>query len=378
MIDWKSKYASGGVCDFKQNYDFYFKWLVNKVASCFCIEDLPDSINQTFLKWHLLLDGNICVTDFEQKLYACFGGIGGEPDEYYRPTVFTIANPVLGSKQVYLRDFKDHSQTGVLISNTSVDSLLMQGVFDCGLYQLINQTASLLADNIVSIQCCQINTRVQSFVLAESEAQALAGESILKKMYAGRPYQILRSDLVEKITVNPIKQGAGTITELVELHNYIIANFFQNIGIKANDIRKKAHILEDEINSQNDYLQLSLTEILSSWQKGFDEVNAKYGTSIKVSLNPVLLHEIAEDFMESEPEQEQESEYEPAVQDTSGTEQEPEQEAVSDAETVIAEEKQEPADIIEEQKEVVADVVDEINDTTQKEDEPEEGEVDAE
>ena len=36
---WKEKYSSGGVCDFRENYDFYFKWLLNKVMSCIIIYD---------------------------------------------------------------------------------------------------------------------------------------------------------------------------------------------------------------------------------------------------------------------------------------------------------------------------------------------------
>ena len=281
---WKERYSKGGVCDFKQNYDFYFKWLLNKTASCFYITGLPDTVDETYLKSNLLLDGNMCITKFDDKLYACIGSQGGPPDEYYCGTIYTIANPVLGSKMVKI------GTDGVVIYNTKLDKF----TGDCwisGLYELINQTATLLADNIISISCCQINTRIQAMVTADSEAQALGGEIALKKMYAGQPYQVLRSDLIDKIHVNPINNSsnAQNISELVELHNYIIANYFQSIGIKANDIRKKSHVLQDEIDVQNDYLQISIYEILACWQAGFDKVNELYGTDIHVELNPALL-----------------------------------------------------------------------------------------
>ena len=284
-VHWKERYAKGGVCDFKQNYDFYFKWLLNKTAQCFYITGLPDTINETYLKTNLLLDGNICITDFNDKLYACTGSVGGPPNEYYVGTVYTIANPVLGSKMVNI------NKDGVVIYNNAIDEF----TGDCwvsGLYELINQTATLLADNIVSISCNQINCRVQAMVTADSEAQAIAGEIALKKMYAGNPYQVLRSDLIDKINVNPINTAANAqnISELVELNNYIISNYFQSIGIRANDIRKKSHVLQDEIDVQNDYLQVSIYEILTSWQKGFDKVNELYGTDIHVELNPAIIH----------------------------------------------------------------------------------------
>ena len=63
-LDWKERYSKGGVCDFKQNYDFYFKWLLNKTMSCFYITGLPDTVNPEYLKSNLLLNGNIGITEF--------------------------------------------------------------------------------------------------------------------------------------------------------------------------------------------------------------------------------------------------------------------------------------------------------------------------
>jgi hypothetical protein len=279
-LHWKERYGKDGICDFKANRDFYFKWLLAKTCSCFYIKNLPDTVDEFYVKSNLLTDGDIGITEFDGKLYAVIGAPGGEPDEYYRPTLYTVANPKLGSK--IFTDGKD----GIIIYNSPIDAYISGG-----LYGLIDQTATLLADNIVSINCCQINTRVTAAFTADSDAQALAGEAVLKSIYAGHPYKILRSDLIDKISVNPISTAgvSQNLTELVELHNYIISNYFQSIGIKSNDIRKKAHVLQEEIDSQDDYLQISVLEILAAWQAGFDKVNALYGTDIRVELNPALL-----------------------------------------------------------------------------------------
>lgn len=273
------------ICDVQQNYNFYFKWLLSKLCQCFVLKNLPETINPIYLKSHLLLDGNICVTDFNNELYACVGAPGGEPDEYYVPTLYTIANPILGSKQVKV------GKNGVVIYNTAIDQ---NQFFEGGLFQLVKQTATLLADNIVSINCAQINTRVEAVFTADSEGQAVAGEAVLKKLYSGQPFQVLRSDIVEKMQVNPIATAATSnkIRELVELHNYIRANFFQSIGIKSNDVMKKERLITDEIEQQNDYLAISILDIITSWQAGFDKVNEMYGTDIQVELNPVLIKEV--------------------------------------------------------------------------------------
>ena len=370
MKDWRAKYADGrkGICDFGLNYDFFFKWLTNKVISCLIIRDAPETFNDAYIKTHLILDGNICITDFDDKLYGVIGGWGGEPDEYYVPTVYTVANPKLGSKMVKI------GKNGVVITNTAVDGLGV-GLFSGGLYDLIHQTATLLADNIISINCEQINRRVQTFFTADSEAQAIAGEAVLKKMYAGSPYQILRQDIVKKLGINPSSNGTGSaqsITALVELHNYIISNFFQSIGIKANNVMKKERLITDEIESQDDFVQLSILEILTSWQRGFDKVNEMYGTDIKVELNPVLIREIADEFsVDSEPSSEAiESISETPVSDTtdtteSDTEQSEQSENISDVEETVEEET--PQEIIEEAEKVVDTIVDIINDNVTKE-----------
>ena len=288
---WKERFHSGGICDFRKNYDFYFKWLLSKTCSCFYVKNLPETINEFYLKSTLLTEGDIGFTDFNSKLYCLNGAPAGGPDEYYVPTQYTVANPVLGSK-VFTRGVD-----GVVVYNTDLDQYIPGG-----LYGLIDQTATLLADNIISINCNQINSRVVAAFTADSEAQAVAGEAVLKKMYTGAPYQILRSDLVEKLGVNPIATTAisSNITELVELNNYIISNYFQSIGIKSNNLRKKAHMLQDELNLQNDYLQISIMEILASWQRGFDEVNAMYSENIQVELNPVLVETLIGSMDEEE------------------------------------------------------------------------------
>lgn len=285
-LHWKERFGKDGICDFRANYDFYFKWLLSKTCSCFYIKNLPETMDEFYIISNLLTDGDICITEFDGKLYACIGAPGGKPDEYYRPSVYTIANPILGSKVV------ENNITGVIIYNTPLDAYISGG-----LYGLISQTATLLADNIVSINCCQINSRVTAITTADSPAQCIEAEATLKSIYAGHPYKVVGSDIIDKIAVNPIATAntSQNLAELIELHNYIISNYFQSIGIKANDIRKKSHVLQDEIDVQNDYLQISILELLTSWQSGFDKVNELYGTDIHVELNPVLLDVIVGD-----------------------------------------------------------------------------------
>lgn len=363
-LQWKERFNCGGICDFRKMYDFYFKWLLSKTCACFYIKNLPETLDEFYIKSTLIADGDIGITDFSDKLYAVDGAPSGTPDEYYVPTQYTVANPVLGSK-IFTKGVD-----GVVIYNTDLDKYVPGGLFG-----LIDQTATLLADNIISINCNQINTRVSAVFTADSEAQAIAGEAILKKMYTGAPYQVLRSDLIDKINVNPIANSATSqnITELVELNNFIIANYFQSIGVKANNLRKKSHMLQDEIDVQNEYLQISIYEIMTSWQKGFDEVNDLYGTDIHVELNPALIDTLIDDKtedeteptvepeVESEPESEPDTESEPATEPEVEPEPEPtvESEPEPDTEPTVIEEVKDEEQTVEEIIDIINDNVDE-------------------
>lgn len=410
MNNWQLRAGRGGVCDFRKNYDFFFKWLTNKIMSCFIISDEEPSEKTKTIKWdyaklNLILDGQVCITDFDGKLYACIGNRGGVPNEYYIPTRFIIANPILGSKEVEI------DKDGVVLYNTKIDEYMYTGttpIFATGLFDLIEQTATLLSDNIISINCSQINARVAAFVTADSEAQAATAEETLKKIYAGKPYVALKSDMIDKININPLNASAAgqNITELVELHNYIVANFFQSIGIKSNNVMKRERLIRDEIESQDDFLQVSILEMLSSWQDGLDKVNIMYGTKFKVELNPVLIKELMQQ-LDAAPEPkaadgEQQAATEPEEETSTGPEEEatepeeeaaaePEKDEAADGEQQQAEtepeeeaaaEPEEVIETIEQQEEVVQDVVDLINDAepeeeeTEPETETEEGEKD--
>ena len=145
-----------GVCNVESNFAYYFKTLVNKVASMIDFKNLPENIDEEFLKEQLILAGKVCFTQFNEHLYALNGNVGGEPNCYYQPQLFIIANPILGSKEVKIRHADGSTKVdgleGILVSLTSADAELPNTVKG-GLYDLVYQTAGLLADNIVSLNC---------------------------------------------------------------------------------------------------------------------------------------------------------------------------------------------------------------------------------
>ena len=282
-----------GVCSVDQNFNYYFKTLTNKISSMIEFKNLPEKVNEEFLKEHLILCGKICFTEFNSHIYALDGNVGGEPNCYYEPQDFIIANPILGSKIVKIRH-KDGGEDvsgleGILVGLTSIDKELPgeRG----GLFNLIYQTAGLLADNIVSLNCAQINSRLQSVLIADDEALANTGEKTMKDLYNGKPYKILTQDILNKITVNPIAASGSntTIMSLIEAQHNIWGNFYNQLGLSYNDNRKRERINSAESELMEGSLNLNLQVIIENLKADIEKVNELFGTSIEVDINEQAL-----------------------------------------------------------------------------------------
>ena len=283
-----------GVCNVESNFTYYFKTLVNKVASMIDFKNLPENIDEEYLKEQLILAGKVCFTQFNEHLYALNGNVGGEPNCYYQPQLFIIANPILGSKEVKIRHADGSTKVdgleGILVSLTSADAELPNTVKG-GLYDLIYQTAGLLADNVVSLNCAQINSRLQSVLIADDETLANTGEKVMKDLYSGKPYKILTQDILNKITVNPIAASGSntTIMSLIEAQHNIYGNFYNQLGLSYSDNRKRERINTAESELMEGSLNLSLQVIIENLKKDIDRVNELFGTSIEVGINEEAL-----------------------------------------------------------------------------------------
>lgn len=285
-----------GVCDVGFNFKTYFDLLVNKVSRMFVWDNLPETVDQRYLETLLLLNGKAAFTKVNDKFYVVRGNWGGEPNCYYQPTLWTMANPILGSKALRIRQLDGTESVegldAILIGNSDVD-LIRDNCETGGLYGLIYQTAGLLADNISSLNVSQINGRVSVLYTADSEAEALTGEKVLQDIYEGKPYKILSQNILEKIGVNPIAaQGqSNTLMTLIEAHAYILEQFFNEIGIGYQGNLKRERINTAETNLMKDCLDINVQSMLKCREEAVKKINELYGLNISVKLNEAVYKE---------------------------------------------------------------------------------------
>ena len=264
-------------------YSWFFNDLFNSVSNVILIEELPEKADKNFVITNLLLTGSIATIRIKDEIYMTNGYLGGDRDVNYYGTRIIGANPILGSFN--LERFKDGEVTFL----TPFDKIpLKTDCFRGGLYPLIAFTAALLADNISSLNCAQINTRVQAVYSAENATIAKSAELVLKELYSGKPYKVVTEELMEHLHVNSINSStkASNLIDLIELQQYIKAQFWNSIGIDANYNMKRERLNEAEINSNFTSLKVPISTMLNTLNEGFEATNKCLGTKLKAKLNP--------------------------------------------------------------------------------------------
>lgn len=314
-----------GCCDVEANFWSYFKFLTNKTMSLFKFTGLEnlEAIDERFLKEQLILRGKVCFTQFDNKLYVVDGNWGGEPNAYYEPTTWIVANPVLGSKTIKVLN-RDGSNSidqleGIVVSLTDFDFLTNN--LNGGLYPLIYKYSGLLADNDVSLNVAQINGRLTVAFTADSEAQANMAENVLRDYYRGKPYKVIAQDIMDKIGVNPISgnQTNSTLMSLIEAHRSLLQDFYNEIGVGYQGNAKRERVNTAEVGMMRGCLDISLWNMKKNLEDGLERVNKLFGTSIGVELNDEVFYEGSGNATMGEVEEETEEEVEEVEEDNKET-----------------------------------------------------------
>lgn len=259
--------------DKDKNINDYIMYFLNRFQSIFKYEGLPDSIPQRNIELMLQCNGHCCISDVDGVLYAFTGGLGGEPDVYYMPTIYTVSNPYLN----FSKNLKINEDCIVLHNDTMY----------IGLMPLLQRYCNLLVENDISINLATINTRIISILTALSDNAKESAEEYIEGIKSGELGVIGDTGIFGESDIDLLSanQGrTGILTDLIELQQYTKASLYNDMGLNANYNMKRESLNSAESQLNNDMLLPFIDDMLRCRQKCFDEVNKRYGTNIKVSL----------------------------------------------------------------------------------------------
>lgn len=259
--------------DKKQCVNTYVRYMINRTQSMFKWNNLPESIPERILELYLQTNGNVCFYKHNDNLYVFTGGLGGKPDVYYKPTIYTIANPALDLSKSLTIDSEC-----VVIYN---DSMLI------GLLPLLVKYATQLTETDISINIATINSRIVSLISAQDDRTKSSAEKYLEDIRNGKNGVIAENAFLDGIKSQPYGATgySNAITSLIELLQYQKASLFNEIGLNANYNMKRESINSDESQLNNDALLPLVDDMLKCRREGINKVNAMYGTSITVDFD---------------------------------------------------------------------------------------------
>lgn len=248
-------------------------YMLNRTQSMFKYSGLPDTIPERILELYLQTNGNCCFYEHNEELYVFTGGLGGEPDVYYMPTVYTVANPALKISKSLIID-----RDCVVIPN---DSLYM------GLIPMFERYATAMMENEISMNVASINARIVSLISAGDDRTAKSAEKYLKDIADGKTGVIAENTFFDGVKSQPYGTTANsnTITNLIEYEQYLKASWFNELGLNANYNMKRESINSNESQLNEDMLLPLVDNMLHCRKIGLEKVNAMFGTNISVSLN---------------------------------------------------------------------------------------------
>ena len=107
------------------------------------------------------------------------------------------------------------------------------------------------------------------------------------------------------------------IQRLIELRQYLLAQFYLEIGVDSQYNMKRERLTTDEVNQTSNIVSVDINSILLTVQKDFDKFNEATGSNLQITINDNILQEGG---INEEEKQEEEEEVKDDVQDPDSVE----------------------------------------------------------
>lgn len=290
------------VTDKRLSAKSYMRYMVIRLQKMFKYENLPKTIPHEMLEYYLLMNGTCFITKVNDKLYAFVGGFGGEPDVYYRPTRYTVANPALRYSSYNEIDTDAPPENtnfnykvgedGVLVRN---DSLWV------GLAPLMSRYATLMAENVVTIRTADIMLRVIALLTAPDDPTLVAAQEYLKKLEKGELGVIGENRFFEGIKMqSPPSNNGSYLTQFIELQQYLKGSFYNEIGLNANFNMKREAIGKGESSLNEDSLLPLCEDMLKCRKEDMERVSELFALSPAITVEFDSAWQMNIEQMESE------------------------------------------------------------------------------
>ena len=291
------KMASGKLMPFDFSYctdkakvfDNYCKYTFTRTQSMFTYEGLPDTIPVERLESYLQRNGSCCIAEHEGKLYALIGNAGGELDEYYQPTLYTVANPALNLSKTF---------------KIGEDCVYCRNDFDAvGLVPLVSRYCGLMTENLLTVRISDINMRMMNLLSAPDDNTLQSTKQYLNDLEEGKLGVVGETPFFDGLKLQSKGVGNGDyMIQFIELQQYLKGSMYNELGINANFNMKREALSGSEVALNDDALMPLIDDMLKHRRAMCDELNEMFGLDVSVDYGSTWHSNVVEKQLISEEE----------------------------------------------------------------------------
>lgn len=247
--------------------------MLQKSTRIFRYNNLPETIQAKDLETQLQVGGFAIWKDVNGQLYTFTGGLGGQPNPYYLPTIATVANPALN----YTKNLTIDEDCVVMLNDN----------FYQGMMPMYSKYGNLLVEAEISLKYAIINARVPALIQADNDNTYKSAVEFFKKVVEGKDYGVISSkEMFDGIRSHDFYKQAY-IKDLIESIQYIKGSWYNAIGLNAAFNMKREAINEAEATLNEDILYPTIDVMLECRKNALEKVNKMFGTNITVELDSV-------------------------------------------------------------------------------------------
>ena len=247
--------------------------MLNKTTSMFRYKNLPETIRAKDLEIQLQVGGYAIWAEKDGKLYTFRGGLGGEPNPYYLPTIATVANPALRFEK-----------------NLKIDEncvVMLNDHFYEGFMPIHSKYANLLVEAELTLKRVLIHSRIPALISADNDNTFDSAVDFLNQIEEGTKFGVISgADLIDGIKTHEFLK-IPHIKDTIESIQYIKGSWYNEVGLTSAFNMKREAINEAEATLNEDILKPVIDTLFDCRRFGLEKVNKMFDYNISVELNSV-------------------------------------------------------------------------------------------
>ena len=270
--------------------DHYRYHLLNHLVTVFEWAGFDEECPVNYLEMLLLTEGVCGIIKQGDKFIPMRCNAAERPDEYYRPTSYIYANPVLGSGKI---------EPDAVIFND-----LCAAWFPLDCKDVIDKYAQLLAAAEISLKIALKNSRLTNIIVTDNEDDVANIDKMLTDIANGALATTVNTKTLigEGVKVFPaVTSGVDYMRQIAESREYLYNLFLSEFGIHANTVLKRERQLTGEIDMQIEKPVFNINSMLQAREESAARLSKTFGAEISVRINPKYMYvEEQNDGSESE------------------------------------------------------------------------------